>query len=246
VVVTGSHGLRGGDVADLDRARAICGRAVAQLALGVATPAVDLARGDGAAVRGACADSERACDSGDRNRARAVRHCSVTELAGGVAAPALDSAVQEQSATVRRTGGDALGGSGESVHRDRSRAARCTAVAELTGGVVTPAVGACRGDGAAVRQTGGDYRGARDAAGQDGSCAGFGRSVAELAGGVAAPALDGAVQEQSAVVRIASDDRSGAGDRGGDGRCAEVLSTAPELAQVVCLRAGPGRSCPST
>src|SRR5205823_1378540 len=82
-------------------------RPIAELTVGVVTPAADGAgREESASVHAAGGDRGHAREPRDRNRREPVRRRPVAELAVEVGTPARDGRVGEERAAVDGTGGD--------------------------------------------------------------------------------------------------------------------------------------------
>ena len=164
----GGDEMHVGDPVDQHGRRAIASRAVAKLAVPIATPAGDPARGKcNAGVRGPRAHRRRGADSGDRHGHRACGVAAVAELADAAGAPADDAARSQQRAgepRPRSDPGDARQGRAAGRNQDRSRrgAADPGSVTELALRVGAPALDATADDGTGVvrpdRDRGGDHR----------------------------------------------------------------------------------------
>ena len=204
-----------GEAYDLDGHMALVSRAVSELAVGVAPPALDRAIHDCAGMLAvvrvaSCGDG---CDPGnwlphgidDLNGHVAAIGGTVAELAPGVVPPAPGTAVHDRAGVVarRRYG---LYAAGEARDLNRQRARVGGAVAELAAGVVPPALGATVYDSAGVVGTSSD---SLHSAGEAGERNGH---VRVCPGDVAGPpALDAAVDHRAREVP-ACGDRSSIGN----------------------------------
>ena len=211
---------------------------VAEVAIGVATPAFDgVVVEDRAGVSGAGGDCFGGASGAEVDGVTwcfGVGVCFVAELTVNVVSPAFDGVVVEEGAGVNRSGAD--GGSGASGAEVDGVTwfvgVDVCSVAELTIGVATPAFdGVVVEEGAGVNRSGADGGSGASGAEVDGVTWFVGVdvcSVAELTIGVATPAFDGVVIEDRAGVN-----RSG-GDCFGGASGAEVDGCAWCVGVGVC------------
>ena len=189
--------------------------AIAELAVGIASPAADApAGGERTGVQNARGDRRHAgSETPDGHRDAALRRAAVAKLAVFVVAPAQDAAAEGERAGVVTTCGDRRHARSETRDGDRDAALRRVAVSELAVVAIPPAENAAaRGERTGVRQAPVDRR---DPGGKPGDRRGDAAArrrapVAELPGIVVAPAPDTAAGgDRTGVVPASNRDDSG-------------------------------------
>src|SRR5207247_551876 len=193
VMPAGSEGAETQPPGDRHRNRTIGGRAVAQLAVGIVTPAVGR-RGAGTrtgvtVILPCRRESSEARAPGDGPRSPPGLWCAVPKLAARARAPAVRCPGARKPAGVKGPGSEGAEAQAPG-DRDGRCASRGRAVAELGVGVGAPAVGrpAARKP-AGVKGPGGEGAEAQSPGDGQRSRAIHGRAGAELAEAVAAPTV---------------------------------------------------------